>query len=73
VVHGVHDTNVPASESQQIVDALRDAGRDMRYLLFSDDGHEIAKRENRATLAAAMREWLIRAFSATDGRSAEVS
>jgi dienelactone hydrolase len=73
VVHGANDTNVPVSESEQIVDALRDAGRDMRYLLFSDDGHEIAKRENRATLAAAMREWLIRAFSATDGRSAEVS
>ena len=73
VVHGVHDTNVPASESQQIVDALRVAGRDVRYLLFSDDGHEIAKRENRATLAATISEWLNRAFSETDRQSAEVS
>jgi dienelactone hydrolase len=73
VVHGVHDTNVPASEAEQIVDALREAGRDVRYLLFSDDGHEIAKRENRATLAAAIREWLSRAFSETDRSSAEVS
>ena len=73
VVHGVHDTNVPASESQQIVDALRVAGRDVRYLLFSDDGHEIAKRENRATLAATISEWLNRAFSETDRRSAAVS
>jgi dipeptidyl aminopeptidase/acylaminoacyl peptidase len=38
----------------------------VRYLLFSDDGHEIAKRENRATLAAAMREWLNRAFGVTE-------
>jgi dipeptidyl aminopeptidase/acylaminoacyl peptidase len=66
VVHGAHDTNVPVSESEQIVDALRAAGRDVRYLLFGDDGHEIAKRENRATLAAAMREWLNRAFGATE-------
>jgi dienelactone hydrolase len=73
VVHGAHDTNVPVSESEQIVDALREAGRDVRYLLFGDDGHEIAKRQNRATLAAAIREWLNRAFSETDGQSAEVS
>jgi dipeptidyl aminopeptidase/acylaminoacyl peptidase len=66
VVHGAHDTNVPVGESEQIVDALRAAGRDVRYLLFSDDGHEIAKRENRATLAAAMREWLNRAFGVSE-------
>jgi dipeptidyl aminopeptidase/acylaminoacyl peptidase len=73
VVHGVHDTNVPASESEQIVDALRAAGRDVCYLLFSDDGHDIAKRENRATLAATISEWLNRGFSTTDGQPAEVS
>lgn len=66
VVHGAHDTNVPVSESEQIVDALRAAGRDVRYLLFSDDGHAIAKRENRAALAAAMSEWLNRAFGANE-------
>src|SRR6202030_2491731 len=58
VVHGAHDTNVPVSESEQIVDALRRAGRQVRYLLFSDDGHGIVKRENRAALAVAMSDWL---------------
>ncbi|OBA80973.1 peptidase S9 [Mycobacterium sp. 1164966.3] len=67
VVHGANDSNVPVSESDQIVDALRQAGRDVRYLLFSDDGHEIVKRENREALAAAMSEWLTRAFEATKG------
>lgn len=62
VVHGAHDTNVPVSESRQIVDALRSAGREVRYLLFHDDGHGIVKRENRAVLAAAMSEWLTKAF-----------
>jgi dienelactone hydrolase len=72
VVHGAHDTNVPVSESEQIVDLLRAAGRDVRYLLFSDDGHAIIKRENRAALAATMSEWLNRAFGATE-RLGEVS
>jgi dipeptidyl aminopeptidase/acylaminoacyl peptidase len=63
VAHGAHDTNVPVSESEQMVEALRRAGRDVRYLLFDDDGHSITKRENRATLAAAMSEWLNKAFA----------
>jgi dipeptidyl aminopeptidase/acylaminoacyl peptidase len=65
VVHGAHDTNVPVSESEQIVDALRRAGRDVRYLLFGNDGHGIIKRENRAALAAAMSQWILSAFDAT--------
>jgi dipeptidyl aminopeptidase/acylaminoacyl peptidase len=64
-VHGANDTNVPVSESEQIISALRQAGRDVRYLRFSDDGHGIVKRENRAALAAAISEWLTRAFSTT--------
>ncbi len=62
VVHGANDTNVPVSESEQIVEALRRGGREVRYLLFSDDGHGIDKRENRAALAVAMTEWLASAF-----------
>lgn len=62
VVHGATDTNVPVSESEQIVEALRGRGRTVRYLLFEDDGHQIAKRENRAVLAAAVVDWLSLAF-----------
>ncbi len=64
VVHGANDTNVPVSESDQIVDALRQARRQVRYLLFDDDGHAIAKRENHATLAATITEWVSAAFGA---------
>jgi dipeptidyl aminopeptidase/acylaminoacyl peptidase len=68
VVHGANDTNVPVGESEQIVDALRRAGRDVRYLLFDDDGHAITKRENRVALADAMSEWLVGAFGAIGAR-----
>jgi dienelactone hydrolase len=63
VVHGVHDTNVPFSESEQIVDALLEAGRPVRFLSFDDDGHGIDKRENRAVLTAAIACWLNQSFS----------
>ncbi len=63
VVHGAMDTNVPIGESEQIVQALQRYGREVRYLCFDDDGHGIVKRENRAALAAAMSEWLSKAFA----------
>ncbi|MGB3481968.1 MAG: alpha/beta fold hydrolase [Mycobacterium sp.] len=65
LVHGGNDTNVPVGESDQMAQALRERGRTVRYLVFDDDGHEIAKRENRAALANAVCEWLDTAFAAT--------
>jgi dipeptidyl aminopeptidase/acylaminoacyl peptidase len=62
LVHGVNDTNVPPGESQQMFEALRSLNRKVDLLMFDDDGHEIDKRENRAVLVKAMREWLIAAF-----------
>jgi dipeptidyl aminopeptidase/acylaminoacyl peptidase len=63
VVHGANDTNVPPSESEQIVESLRERGRNVRYLLFEDDGHAIAKRENREVLVSAVGDWLTAAFA----------
>src|SRR3954447_2276906 len=63
LVHGLNDTNVPPSESQQMYDALRILGRSVEQLLFEDDGHEIDKRENRTVLVKAMGEWLTTAFA----------
>jgi acetyl esterase/lipase len=65
LVHGGNDTNVPVGESAQMAEALRERGRTVRYLVFPDDGHEIAKRENRAALAAAVKEWLTTAFASS--------
>jgi len=63
LVHGLHDTNVPPSESQQMYEALRVLDRRVELLVFDDDGHQIDKRENRAVLVTAMREWLVEAFA----------
>ena len=63
LVHGLNDTNVPPSESEQMCQALRALGRRTELLLFEDDGHEIDKRENRAVLLKAMTGWLTDAFA----------
>ncbi len=69
LVHGGTDTNVPVSESEQMVEALRARGRTVRYLLFADDGHEIVKREkNHAALARAVADWLAMAFERAENR-----
>lgn len=64
LVHGLNDTNVPPSESQQMYEALVERAKRAELLLFDDDGHEIDKRENRAVLLKAMTAWLEAAFSA---------
>ena len=64
VVHGAHDTNVPVSESEQIVQAASERGASAELLLFPDEGHEIVKRENQAHLARTMVEWFCRHLAA---------
>lgn len=63
LVHGLNDTNVPPTESQQMYEALRALGRRTELVQFDDDGHEIDKRENRAVLLKAMTAWLTEAFA----------
>lgn len=47
VAQGANDPRVPASEAEQIVDAVRESGRDVWYLLAMNEGHGFARRENR--------------------------
>jgi dipeptidyl aminopeptidase/acylaminoacyl peptidase len=58
VVQGANDPRVNKRESEQIVVALRDLGREVEYLLAADEGHGFAGRENRLALAAAMEKFL---------------
>ena len=48
VIHGANDPRVPIVETEQIVKALRDRGRDVEYLRYEDEGHSLAKAANRA-------------------------
>ena len=48
VIHGANDPRVPIVETEQIVKALRDRGREVDYLRYEDEGHSLAKAKNRA-------------------------
>jgi predicted esterase len=37
--HGAKDTRVNVRESEQMVAALKQAGKDVRYVVFPDEGH----------------------------------
>ena len=54
VVQGANDPRVNIDESDQIVQALRDKGMDVPYLVKYDEGHGFAKEENRMDLYEAM-------------------
>ncbi len=47
VAHGANDPRVPASEAEQIVEAVRAEGHDVWYMLALNEGHGFSRRENR--------------------------
>ncbi len=57
VIQGANDPRVKKAESEQIVVALRDLGREVEYLLAEDEGHGFAGSENRMAVAAAMEQF----------------
>jgi dipeptidyl aminopeptidase/acylaminoacyl peptidase len=53
VAQGYNDPRVPWTESEQIVEAVRENGGDVWYMLAMDEGHGFAKKENRDYFQAA--------------------
>lgn len=60
VVHGANDTRVPRQHADDLVAALRAAGRYVDYLLFSDEGHELQHPANVVEMAARIATFLAR-------------
>jgi dipeptidyl aminopeptidase/acylaminoacyl peptidase len=58
VVQGANDPRVKVAEANQIVEAMKQNGVDYEYMLFADEGHEIAKEENRLKLFKAIEKFL---------------
>ncbi|HSK54848.1 MAG TPA: S9 family peptidase [Jiangellales bacterium] len=58
VAQGRNDPRVKVAEAEQIVGALQDKGIDHEYLLFEDEGHGLARPENRERFYAAAERFL---------------
>ena len=60
VAQGANDPRVNQAESEQIVAAMRDRGIECEYLLFEDEGHTLAKPENRLRFISVAERFLAR-------------
>jgi dipeptidyl aminopeptidase/acylaminoacyl peptidase len=58
IVHGVNDVRVKASESEQMVEAMRAANKPVEYFLYSDEGHRQWRPENKFHFYAKAEEFL---------------
>lgn len=58
VIQGANDPRVKQAESDQIVTALRDLGRDVRYLVAKDEGHGFANELNNLASFAVIEQFL---------------
>jgi dipeptidyl aminopeptidase/acylaminoacyl peptidase len=57
VIQGANDPRVPMSESDQMVEALRELGKTVDYLVFDNEGHGIFRLENKKVAYTAIVEF----------------
>ena len=58
VIQGANDPRVPASESEQMVAAIRENGGKVWYMLAKDEGHGFRKKVNRDRMTEAIALFL---------------
>jgi dipeptidyl aminopeptidase/acylaminoacyl peptidase len=57
VIQGQNDPRVVERESRDVVEYLRVKGKDVDYLMFPDEGHDVLKYENRITCYTAITDF----------------
>ena len=67
IAHGANDPRVKLSETEQIVEAMKQKGIDHELMVFEDEGHGFAKPENRLKFYGAAEKFLAKHLG---GRSA---
>ncbi|UCF06770.1 MAG: prolyl oligopeptidase family serine peptidase [bacterium] len=58
VIQGQNDPRVKKPESDQIVIAMRDLGREVEYIVAEDEGHGFLNEENRKAMVVSMEKFL---------------
>jgi dipeptidyl aminopeptidase/acylaminoacyl peptidase len=57
VIQGANDPRVVEQESHDLVDRLRSQGKDVDYLVFEDEGHDVLKLPNRVRCYEAITDF----------------
>ncbi len=60
IAQGANDPRVKQAESDQIVDAMRERGIPVAYVLYPDEGHGFARPENNLSFMAVAEAFLAR-------------
>ena len=58
MIQGANDPRVKKAESDQIVVALRDLNRSVKYLVAPNEGHGFKREDNKLALSAAIESFL---------------
>ncbi|MEG4810905.1 S9 family peptidase [Microcoleus sp. F8-D3] len=58
IAQGANDPRVKQAESEQIVNAMKQADKPVEYVLYTDEGHGFARPENRLHFYAIAEEFL---------------
>ncbi|MEA3328067.1 MAG: alpha/beta fold hydrolase [Chloroflexota bacterium] len=59
VIQGRNDPRVVAEESEDLVKHLQDIGKDVKLLLFENEGHGVEKYENKVTCYNAIMDFFV--------------
>jgi dipeptidyl aminopeptidase/acylaminoacyl peptidase len=60
IAHGVNDARVVASQSEQMVAAMRNANKPVEYVVYEDEGHRQWRPETKFHFYAKVEEFLAR-------------
>ncbi len=67
VIQGANDPRVIEQESRDVVDQLRAAGKEVEYLMFPDEGHDVLKYANRVRCYTEITEFFRRHLMSDGG------
>ena len=60
VIQGKNDPRVVEQESRELVDLLISEGKEIDYLMFENEGHDVLKYENRITCYNSITDFFIK-------------
>ena len=66
VIQGQNDPRVIERESRDVVERLRGLGKDVEYVVFPDEGHDVLKYENRVTCYNTITDFFRKHLSGKD-------
>ena len=59
VIQGKNDPRVVEQESRELVAHLRSLGKEVEYLMFEDEGHDVLKFANRVNCYTRITEFFL--------------